>query len=603
MATGSEQSDEPLVQVEIQAYRLDPALAADFESRLDQFAKTQQEAKRNPPVKDSAFMVRAANQWESEGLAERIASPVMVVPASSSSSFEMTREVTYPTRYETATVPKDLVGKAKGGGIRGDQIPKPLVANEFTGLIPPFPKTFETRDLGMTMKVRPSIGTGGKLLVGLEVERSALMGFANHGVPISMEQPGALRKNAAPIELLKNEILKPVFLRNTKEFTVTPSGKCFYLIQQDAPDAESPKDLVEGFAEEFSTANLPALLVIVSAEIIDLDLKSLATSSPEPAPEETQTWKLSSAARLSFGLKNENSGAEAVARMIERLSELGVTVREVVMEPDWTFKVTASPGMIGRIAELIPVYDSNPQIYVTSKFIETNFPIEDHTKTVMTDVEVQTFVRALNQQKGVDLLSAPSMMVRPFQHGKIEVVREFIFPVAYDPPQTVVSEKSESGGSFPVTPAAPKAFKTRNTGVELGIEARLLEDRSIDLAIHPQVTEFLDFVDFGQPIVTLDSGPLGKLRLITLSENAIQMPVFERREMSTRVRIPDGMSVLIGGLVKKEIQTVEDKVPLLGDLPIIGKAARSEETVVTYRYLYLLVSAKSMDGAAVTKAD
>jgi hypothetical protein len=120
----AEQMDEPLVQVKIHAYRLDPVLASEFESRLDQFARTQQEAKRNSPAKDSAFMVRAANQWESEGIAERIASPIVLVPAGSSGSVEMTREMTYPTRYDSATVPKDLVGKAKGGGIRGDSPPK-----------------------------------------------------------------------------------------------------------------------------------------------------------------------------------------------------------------------------------------------------------------------------------------------------------------------------------------------------------------------------------------------------------------------------------------------------------------------------------------------
>src|SRR5205814_8023917 len=54
---------------------------------------------------------------------------------------------------------------------------------------------------------------------------------------------------------------------------------------------------------------------------------------------------------------------------------------------------------------------------------------------VFTDPQFQVVIRALNQKKGVDLLSAPRVTTKSGQRAIIEVVREFRYPTEFTPPQ------------------------------------------------------------------------------------------------------------------------------------------------------------------------
>ena len=54
---------------------------------------------------------------------------------------------------------------------------------------------------------------------------------------------------------------------------------------------------------------------------------------------------------------------------------------------------------------------------------------------VFTDPQFQVVIRALNQKKGVDLLSAPRVTTKSGQRAVIEIVREFRYPTQFEPPQ------------------------------------------------------------------------------------------------------------------------------------------------------------------------
>ena len=97
---------------------------------------------------------------------------------------------------------------------------------------------------------------------------------------------------------------------------------------------------------------------------------------------------------------------------------------------------------------------------------------------VFTDPQFQVVIRALNQKKGVDLLSAPKVTTKSGQRAIIEVVREFRYPTTFTPPQ-VPSISSTTGNTViggattvpvVVTPTTPQDWETRNTGVTLEVE-------------------------------------------------------------------------------------------------------------------------------------
>ena len=221
--------------------------------------------------------------------------------------------------------------------------------------------------------------------------------------------------------------------------------------------------------------------------------------------------------------------------------------------------------------------------------------------------QVQMIMRGLAQKKGADIMTAPSVVARPGQNATIEIIREFIYPTEYEPPElpnqvggsigggTTVGLGS-SGGGFPVTPATPTSFDTKKTGVTLEVEPQVgANDNVIDLRFSPTIVEFEGFVNYGSPITSPASDALGNPVQIVITENRIEMPVFSVRRVTTGLTIYDGYTVAVGGLMREDVQSVEDKVPILGDLPFVGRLFQSKADNHIKSNLIIFVTAQIID--------
>ena len=223
---------------------------------------------------------------------------------------------------------------------------------------------------------------------------------------------------------------------------------------------------------------------------------------------------------------------------------------------------------------------------------------------VFTDPQFQVVIRALNQKKGVDLLSAPRVTTKSGQRAVIEIVREFRYPTQFEPPQipqtfnppnqgTVTVGTSTQAPVFPVTPTTPTAFETRNTGVTLEVEPVVGPDGvTIDLNLVPQVVEFEGFVNYGSPIRTFSTNLLGVSQPQEITPNIINQPIFSSRKVTTSVSVWDGQTVVLGGLMREDVQKVEDKTPILGDIPLVGRLFRSNSEQHLKRNLVIFVTAR-----------
>jgi general secretion pathway protein D len=226
---------------------------------------------------------------------------------------------------------------------------------------------------------------------------------------------------------------------------------------------------------------------------------------------------------------------------------------------------------------------------------------------IFTDPQFQLAIRALNQKKGVDLLSAPRVTTRSGQKANIEITREFRFPTEFDPPQIPQNFGGQGGGvtlvgggggqqgasNFPVTPTTPTAFETTKVGVTLEVEPTINPDGyTIDLNLVPQVVEFEGFINYGSPIQTTSVNALGVSQTNIITPNIINQPIFSKRMVQTSVSIYDGSTVVLGGLIREDVQKIEDKVPFLGDLPMVGRLFRSSVDQHIKRNLMIFVSAR-----------
>jgi len=222
---------------------------------------------------------------------------------------------------------------------------------------------------------------------------------------------------------------------------------------------------------------------------------------------------------------------------------------------------------------------------------------------VFTNPQFQVVLRAINQQKGIDLVSAPKVTVTSGRKATINITRKFPYPRDYSPPTV---PQTQGAGVNPATPATPTSFETRNVGVQLEVEPTVGPDGyTIELSLSPQITEFQGFVNYGSPISTVANVTLGVAgvqtvigtRTIVLTPNTILQPVFSVRQVDTQVTLYDGQTVVLGGLMREDVQKVQDKTPIAGDLPLVGSLFRSSSNQRIKRNLLIFVSAGLLDPA------
>ena len=205
---------------------------------------------------------------------------------------------------------------------------------------------------------------------------------------------------------------------------------------------------------------------------------------------------------------------------------------------------------------------------------------------IFTNPQFQVVLRALNQKKGIDVLSAPKVTTKSGSSATVEVIREFRYPSEYEPPQV---PQTTGSGTQPITPATPTSFEMRPVGVRLEVEPTVGSDNyTIDLRLVPEVTEFEGFINYGSPILN---------RGVVVTENVINYPVFSERKVETSVSIYDGQTVVLGGLMREDVQKVNDKTPLLGDIPMAGALFRSQSDQHIKRNLVIFVTATLIDPA------
>ena len=222
--------------------------------------------------------------------------------------------------------------------------------------------------------------------------------------------------------------------------------------------------------------------------------------------------------------------------------------------------------------------------------------------------DVTAIMRGLDQKKGTDIMTAPSIIARSGEKATIKVIREFLYPTEYEPPELPdrvtsassvlgTGDDSASSSVFPVTPATPTAFELKPIGVSLEIEPTIGENNyTIDLRFVPEIVEFEGFINYGSPIKA--SGLIDGEQIV-ITDNRIEMPVFAIRSVNTQLTIYDGYTVAIGGLMREDVQNVEDKVPLLGDLPIIGRLFQSKSENHIKSNLVIFVTAEIIDPAGM----
>jgi general secretion pathway protein D len=213
---------------------------------------------------------------------------------------------------------------------------------------------------------------------------------------------------------------------------------------------------------------------------------------------------------------------------------------------------------------------------------------------VLTNPELQMVLHALDQRGSSDLLSAPRVTTLSGINAVIEVVREIIYPTEFDVSENDIEIQGgggATGANVPFIPPTviPGAFETREVGVILNVTPNVGPDNyTINLQLLPEIAELVDWIQYGTTI-GLENGTSFVVNM--------PQPVFASRNVTTSMTVWDGHTVVMGGLIREDLVTINDKIPFLGDIPLLGRLFRNEGNKSDKRNLLIFVTARLVDPA------
>ncbi len=208
--------------------------------------------------------------------------------------------------------------------------------------------------------------------------------------------------------------------------------------------------------------------------------------------------------------------------------------------------------------------------------------------SILGNWQLDVLVRALEQHAGSDLMSAPKLTVLSGKTADIIVAQELRYPESYGQIRSEVGTGNSSGGGsagVTITAGTPQNFQVRNVGVEMEVTPTVEEDNSISLRLEPRVTEFEGFVEYGGMSIAITGQSSARI------PSGFFQPIFSTRQIRTEVTIFDGATVVMGGLTREQVKEVHDKVPVLGDLPLLGRLFKSKGESSQKRNLLIFVTA------------
>jgi general secretion pathway protein D len=172
----------------------------------------------------------------------------------------------------------------------------------------------------------------------------------------------------------------------------------------------------------------------------------------------------------------------------------------------------------------------------------------DFTNAAFSAFNVRAVLRALQTHDDVNILSTPQILTSDNQKAEIVVGENRPFPTG---------QSQTSGGNTITT------VERRDVGITLRLTPQILESNQVKLDVFQEISSV------SPESQTAESVTLGV--------------VTNKRSATTSVLVGDGQTAVIGGLIRDNVLTNEKKIPLLGDIPLLGwlfkfKSKRTEKT-------------------------
>ncbi|MDP6526512.1 MAG: secretin N-terminal domain-containing protein [Kiritimatiellia bacterium] len=252
-----------------------------------------------------------------------------------------------------------------------------------------------------------------------------------------------------------------------------------------------------------------------------------------------------------------------------------------------TLIVTDLPHSMQKIDDMIALFDARPkQVFIESKIVEValddtyslginwahffegidpRFSVSSISdsgaitepslslsyNTIAAGGDLSVVLEALKSVGETKILSNPQVAVIDGQEARIEVIEDQ--PYKEVATQGQLEDNDPEDGILDNIVGVTYLFK--KVGVQLAVTPRINEENMINVAVRPEISSISQWYD-GDP-----------------QEGT---PVVKQAVAETTVLVRDSVTIIIGGLIKDRVDKTTKSVPLLGDIPLLGRLFRHD---------------------------
>ncbi len=285
------------------------------------------------------------------------------------------------------------------------------------------------------------------------------------------------------------------------------------------------------------------------------------------------------------GLVTVTATAKQLKRFDSYLKELQTKVQLQVLIDVQLLSVTMSEGKSTGIdwKQLYALQNAN--IAIDTRKIKNVSTFEDTSITeglygsasgvlsmitLEGEAQLNEVVKFLQTQGDVNAISNPKVLTLNNQAALITAGTEYFYKI-----QSQTNQQGTGGGVAATT--QNDLVQSVFAGVLLTITPEIADDRTITLKINPSLSETT--TDISQ----------------TDNSGRSMPPDLNRRQLSSVVTVKDGNRIILGGLINTKNTNQANKVPILGDIPIINYLFKYEENIRTVEELVIIIEPHIID--------
>ncbi len=261
-------------------------------------------------------------------------------------------------------------------------------------------------------------------------------------------------------------------------------------------------------------------------------------------------------------------GNKAVNNQMLQGLQIGTPARQTYQGVNWANDVNSAFPQLGNFAGQVilnKVLDASERLMANLRFLE--------------------------QQGKANLLSAPKVTTISGQMANIQVVRTY--PYVSD-----FTLENIGTAEFPIWTYKLKLAE-KPVGIFLEATPYVTEgSNTITLDLHPEVSVLRSQVAISNLRASGETGALGNVNAastVKLIPDALGWPVVDVRTSQTSVSVDSGETIVLGGLIKDNERVTKRKIPVLGDIPFLGKAFQYDYKNQTKTNLLIFITASIID--------